>query len=329
MLTIRKKGNKNFWHYYNDFKYSASDLIAIFDDDSIKLRSEQGRVIFLRDGFLFSNVTIFDDTVGGSAEVFNSIIALEQRLVDLGYPAFYADSEGVADWGSIGGVITNQTDLVDYISAQATDANWGSINGLLTDQTDLVNYIEGEIDDSLPLTTKGDLYGFSTVNDRLPIGADGQVLKADSTEPLGLKWDAESVVGTGIVQTITAGANITVDATDPANPIVSAEGGAIRPRTVTTASIATTYALDMALGIRFDLTLTANTTISISNLLVDGDSNQMYVTLDSFALTLPAFFNAYPNSEDITGATLIMIVWDVINAGGGTEDVRYNATVVI
>lgn len=103
----------------------------------------------------------------------------------------------------------------------------------------------------------------------------------------------------------------------------------IRPRTVTTASIATTYDLDMALGLRFDLTLTANTTISISNLLVDGDSNQMYVTLGGFALTLPAFFNAYPNSEDITGATLIMIVWDVLNAGSGTEDVRYNAVVVV
>jgi hypothetical protein len=30
--------------------------------------------------------------------------------------------------------------------------------------------------------------------------------------------------GTGIVETIVAGANVTVDATDPANPIVSATG---------------------------------------------------------------------------------------------------------
>ena len=39
-----------------------------------------------------------------------------------------------------------------------------------------------------PLTTKGDLYGFSTSDARIPIGADGTILTADSTESLGLKW---------------------------------------------------------------------------------------------------------------------------------------------
>ena len=41
-----------------------------------------------------------------------------------------------------------------------------------------------------PLTTKGDLYGFSTVGARIPIGANGTVLTADSAEALGLKWAA-------------------------------------------------------------------------------------------------------------------------------------------
>ena len=39
-----------------------------------------------------------------------------------------------------------------------------------------------------PLTTKGDLYGFSTVDARIPIGANNTVLTADSSESLGLKW---------------------------------------------------------------------------------------------------------------------------------------------
>ena len=39
-----------------------------------------------------------------------------------------------------------------------------------------------------PLTTKGDLYGFSTLDARIPIGADNTVLTADSNETLGLKW---------------------------------------------------------------------------------------------------------------------------------------------
>ena len=50
---------------------------------------------------------------------------------------------------------------------------------------------------SSPLTTKGDIYGFSTVGDRLPVGGDGLILVADSTQPMGIKW--ASVAGTGDV----------------------------------------------------------------------------------------------------------------------------------
>jgi hypothetical protein len=39
-----------------------------------------------------------------------------------------------------------------------------------------------------PLTTKGDLWGWDTTNNRIPIGSDGTVLTADSTQTLGLKW---------------------------------------------------------------------------------------------------------------------------------------------
>lgn len=46
-----------------------------------------------------------------------------------------------------------------------------------------------------PLTTKGDLYGFSTVNARLPVGTNGQVLTADSSQALGVKWDSAPAGG--------------------------------------------------------------------------------------------------------------------------------------
>jgi len=39
-----------------------------------------------------------------------------------------------------------------------------------------------------PTTTKGDISGFDTTYARVPIGADDQVLTADSAEALGLAW---------------------------------------------------------------------------------------------------------------------------------------------
>lgn len=41
---------------------------------------------------------------------------------------------------------------------------------------------------SSPLTTKGDVYTYSTTTTRLPVGANGQVITADSSEVTGLKW---------------------------------------------------------------------------------------------------------------------------------------------
>ena len=53
-----------------------------------------------------------------------------------------------------------------------------------------------------PLTTKGDLYTYSTVNARLPVGEEGQVLSVNSGETTGLKW----LTSTG---GIASGENIT------------------------------------------------------------------------------------------------------------------------
>ena len=41
-----------------------------------------------------------------------------------------------------------------------------------------------------PLTTKGDIWGYSTTDDRIPVGTDTYVLTADSGASLGVSWQA-------------------------------------------------------------------------------------------------------------------------------------------
>ena len=69
---------------------------------------------------------------------------------------------------------------------------WGNITGDITDQTDLIALIGTGGGTVSPLTTKGDLYGFDTDNARVPVGLNGQVLMADSSVPLGVKWTSPS-----------------------------------------------------------------------------------------------------------------------------------------
>jgi hypothetical protein len=52
-------------------------------------------------------------------------------------------------------------------------------------------------------------------------GTTGQVLKKASNDDYDTEWATGS--GSGVVETIVAGDNVTVDDTDPANPIVAAD----------------------------------------------------------------------------------------------------------
>ena len=57
--------------------------------------------------------------------------------------------------------------------------------------------------DVTPLTTKGDLFTFTTVDARIGVGANGTVLTADSAESAGLKWATPSGGGK-VLQVIQA-----------------------------------------------------------------------------------------------------------------------------
>jgi hypothetical protein len=62
-----------------------------------------------------------------------------------------------------------------------------------------------------PLTTKGDLFTFSTTDARLAVGANGTTLVADSSTSTGLKWDTPAAGGMTLISTTTlSGATTTL-----------------------------------------------------------------------------------------------------------------------
>lgn len=64
-----------------------------------------------------------------------------------------------------------------------------------------------------PLTTKGDLYGFSTVPARVPVGTNGQVLTADSTATNGVAWATAAAGGMTVISSGSLGTGTSLNLT--------------------------------------------------------------------------------------------------------------------
>lgn len=96
-------------------------------------------------------------------------------------------------------VPTAETDVVegDAEGDELTDANYVYIlrdkaGTLAWERTDN-NWATGSSGTS-PLTTKGDIYTYDSVDARLPVGTDGQTLKANSSTSTGLEWTSPAGV---------------------------------------------------------------------------------------------------------------------------------------
>ena len=95
----------------------------------------------------------------------------------------------------------------------------GTVDQVLkTDGSGSLDWADAGAGEASPLTTKGDLYTYTTTDARLAVGSFGQVLTVDAGEATGVKWANPVTGGTvGTVSsidfgTITGSGNANIDA---------------------------------------------------------------------------------------------------------------------
>jgi hypothetical protein len=121
----------------------------------------------------------------------------------LGYKEFATGD--VLTAADANGYLASQVVMVFASAAARTSAITSPQEGMISylKDTNSTEYYSGSAwvaigGSASPLTTKGDLYTFSTVNARLGVGTNNQVLTADSAEATGLKWATPAAAASGL-----------------------------------------------------------------------------------------------------------------------------------
>jgi hypothetical protein len=99
------------------------------------------------------------------------------------------DGAGNSLWGryAVGGDLVGYLPNPTLVGISGVAGNWAAPT-LTVDSKGRITAISNGVASPSILTTKGDLLGYSTSPNRLPVGSNGQILAADSTAPFGLKW---------------------------------------------------------------------------------------------------------------------------------------------
>ena len=132
-----------------------------------------------------------DHKHGMPADPTGNALGLTGATATTRYVGATASGAPISGTFALGDYVIDQTGKVWICTTAGTPGTWAQVSG----------------GGASPLTTKGDLFGHSTVDARLPVGANTQVLTADSTQVLGVKWAASG--GAGATPAVNAAALVT------------------------------------------------------------------------------------------------------------------------
>ena len=156
-IEIRKKTSKVWQHVTNDFgTYIVSKMYCKTDGNTFKITEHGGAK---RGEYDITEVTIYDDSVGGGAETFATPLLLMKRLEALSYVGFYYDGDVIpADLISTdaSNTLILGSDGKLY-SAGGGAVAWGAITGTLSSQTDLQDALNLKLNEDFTTLTSATL----------------------------------------------------------------------------------------------------------------------------------------------------------------------------
>lgn len=195
-----------------------------------------------------------------------------------------------------------------------------------------------------PLTTKGDLYTYSTTNARLPVGTNGQLLSADSGEATGLKWITASGTGTvtSVAMTVPAFLSVSGSPVTTAGTLaVSLSGTALPIANGGTAGTTANAGFNnlSPLTTKGDIvgfsTVNARVAVGTDGQVLTADSAQALGikwatpttgTVTSVAMTVPAFLSVSGSPVTSSGTLAVSLSGTALPiANGGTAGTTANA----